>query len=222
MKYVDVRVRLPDELLHPMAEFIQNEDVVRYEEVVAWNFAPEESLEYELFYVEAEREPYEAKVQTVDSIREYRISPVDEGAFHVYAASKTREEDTRWRQAFAALDLVVVPPVAYLSDGAMQMTIVGDGDEIQTMLDSLPAGIEVEVDEIGTYERRRGLAGPLSDRQREAVQTAVDLGYYEVPRTASLADVAGELDCAESTASEVLRRAESAVLSTLVDRRWPH
>jgi len=221
VKYVDMRVVLPDDLAHPMVEFIREEDVIRYEEVVAWNILPGEDVEYELFYVEADREPYEAQVRSVDSILDYEISQVDEESFHVWVCNETREEDRQWRMAFAALSLVVVPPIAYDSQGGLHMVVVGAGEGIQTMLDSLPQGIEVEVKEIGTYERRRGLAGAMTTRQREAVRTAVDLGYYEVPREAELDAVAAELDCADSTASELLRRAEAGVLSTLVDRRWP-
>lgn len=221
VKYVDMRVVLPDDLAHPMVEFIREADVVEYEEVIAWNILPGEDLEYELFYVEAEREPYEAQVQSVDSVIDYEIAPVDEDSFHVWVCNETREEDRQWRMAFAALSLVVVPPIAYDSTGGLHMIVVGAGEGIQEMLDTLPGGVDVEVKEIGSYERRRGLAGAMTPRQREAVRTAVDLGYYEVPREAELDEVAAHLDCADSTASELLRRAEAGVLSTLVDRRWP-
>lgn len=216
-----MRVVLPNDLAHPMVEFVRYEDVVRYEELIAWNVLPGGDEEYVIFYVEADREPWEAQVETVDEVVEYEVAPVDEDSFHVYAREETREEDRQWRQAFAMLNLVVVPPIAIDSEGGMHMVVVGSGDDVQTMLDSLPDGIDVEVKEIGTYERRRGLAGAMTPRQREAVRTAVDLGYYEVPREADLDEVAAELDCADSTASELLRRAEAEVLSTLVDRRWP-
>ncbi|MFC6975764.1 helix-turn-helix domain-containing protein [Halomicroarcula sp. GCM10025709] len=57
----------------------------------------------------------------------------------------------------------------------------------------------------------------LSDRQREAVEAALSLGYYDIPRTATHEAVADALDCAPSTAAEHLRKAESRVLHALFD-----
>ena len=82
--------------------------------------------------------------------------------------------------------------------------------------------LDVDVLEVGTYDRRLGtVTGGLTDRQFEALETASELGYYAVPREASLSDVAAELDIAPSTASELLRRAESRVLPRLVGADGP-
>jgi len=61
----------------------------------------------------------------------------------------------------------------------------------------------------------------LTDRQRAALDTALDLGYYDVPRAASVADVAVELDCATSTAGELLRKAGRASSGTPSAARSP-
>lgn len=53
----------------------------------------------------------------------------------------------------------------------------------------------------------------LTDVQREALVTARDLGYFEVPRRASLDDVAAECGVSPQAVSERLRRATG----TLVD-----
>lgn len=219
MKYLDVRFRQPDWMLHPMQEVIRYDDVIRYEELLTWNLLPGEEVEYELFYVEADREPYEAAVESVESVRDYVITPIDEESFYVYACQETRPEDTLFRQAFADLHLLVVPPVVYDSEAALHMTIVGDGGDLRTLLENVPEEIDVTVNEVGEYDRRHGtVAGALTRRQFEVVEVAAELGYYEVPRKASLADVSAALDCAESTASTILRRAESRVMKALVER----
>jgi predicted DNA binding protein len=46
------------------------------------------------------------------------------------------------------------------------------------------------------------------------LETAYDLGFYEVPRQASTEDVAGELDIDPATASEHLQRAERNLLTS--------
>lgn len=62
------------------------------------------------------------------------------------------------------------------------------------------------------------MAGTFTERQRAAGDTALRLGYYEVPRDGTLDDVAEALGCAESTASVLLRRAERDMRSRILDR----
>jgi predicted DNA binding protein len=57
----------------------------------------------------------------------------------------------------------------------------------------------------------------LSSKQRQALQTAVDLGYYDVPRDASLSDVADELGVSTQAASERLRRGIASFVRTAID-----
>ncbi|WP_436936060.1 helix-turn-helix domain-containing protein [Halovenus marina] len=56
----------------------------------------------------------------------------------------------------------------------------------------------------------------LTDRQRDAILTAHEMGYFDIPRRASLDDVAAELDIAASSLSERLRRAQSHLIKTSV------
>lgn len=219
MRYLDAWLHQPDRLSHPMQRFIRRTDAVQYEELRAWNVDHEAGLEYELFYVEADRERYREALADVTSIREYSIAPIDDDTFHVYVCQETLPEIADWRRAFRDRELVVVPPIRFDADGAMGISVVGDGANIQQLLESMPDAIDVTVVEIGTYDRRGGsLAGALTDRQLEAVSTALDVGYYDVPRDAELSAVADGLGVAESSASVLLRRAERAVFSRLLDR----
>lgn len=61
----------------------------------------------------------------------------------------------------------------------------------------------------------------LTDPQREALRVAYELGYFEVPRGASLEAVADELDVGPSALSERLRRAERRLVETTVASTWP-
>jgi len=73
---------------------------------------------------------------------------------------------------------------------------------------------------------REGDDGPadgLTDRQREALVTAREMGYFEVPRAASLGGVADELGITASSLSERLRRAQDCLVERAVDsRKGPH
>lgn len=114
--------------------------------------------------------------------------------------------------SFTRDQLIVVKPVVY-RDGAVHVRFVGAADAVQGAVDELPDLIDVDVREVGDYHPAAGRAGAaLSERQREAIAVAQSIGYYERPRRATHADVAAELGCAPSTASEHLQRAEAKLV----------
>lgn len=58
----------------------------------------------------------------------------------------------------------------------------------------------------------------LTDRQRETLRTAAEMGYYEVPRRVELEDLAAVLGVSRQAVSERLRRATSALVRATVFR----
>ncbi|MFC4988540.1 helix-turn-helix domain-containing protein [Saliphagus infecundisoli] len=220
MKYLDVHLSQPEQMLHPMQRFIREREVVRREELVAWNVAGREGVEYELFYTEADLDPYREAIEGVESVRWYDLTPIDDDAFYVYVCQETRTEDVRWRGAFAALNLLVVPPIVYDANADFSMTVVGSGTDLQAMMEGLPDEIGVTVRTIGEYDARSApIGGELTDRQLEALSAGADLGYFEVPREAGVEDVADELGCAPSTAATLLQKGQARVVRRLVERR---
>lgn len=63
------------------------------------------------------------------------------------------------------------------------------------------------------------LATKLPEDQLAVLETAYDMGYFEVPREASATEVAERLDIAQSTASERLRTAERNLLELIYGAR---
>ena len=61
----------------------------------------------------------------------------------------------------------------------------------------------------------------LTDRQHEALRIAYELGHFDIPRQASLEDVAAELDISPSSVSERLRRAQTQLIEETVATTWP-
>lgn len=55
----------------------------------------------------------------------------------------------------------------------------------------------------------------LTDRQREALVAAYDAGYFDDPRTATLADVADELDISSTAVGRRLRRGTAGLVETV-------
>ena len=55
----------------------------------------------------------------------------------------------------------------------------------------------------------------LTPVQRETVEAALELGYFDIPRGVSMEELAAELDITPNAVSERLRRAERTLLSSL-------
>ncbi len=61
----------------------------------------------------------------------------------------------------------------------------------------------------------------LTDAQLEALTVALERGYFEVPRRATLADLAAELGVSDSAVSQRLRRGVAAVLVRALGEQSP-
>ncbi|TKX51939.1 DNA-binding protein, partial [Halorubrum sp. SP3] len=93
--------------------------------------------------------------------------------------------------------VVVVPPIDFRPDGVARLTVLGDQGPLRDALAGLPDRIDSEVLRIGEYDWRQHLFDPeLTDRQFDALAAAVECGYYESPRAASVEDVADRIDAA--------------------------
>lgn len=84
-------------------------------------------------------------------------------------------------------------------------------DELQDVLDASPLAYELLSLVEGTDIERL-----LTERQREVLETAVRMGYFEVPRDCTLAELADELDVDKSTTSTILRRGEAQLVKSFV------
>jgi predicted DNA binding protein len=215
MKVLRLTLRQPPELRHPMQDFLRESPAVDREELWAWTMFGTDADRL-LFYVAGEMEPYREAISSVETIDYFDLTPAGREGFYAYVVGEPMESELPFREAFVGLNIVIVPPIVFDDEGDVRATIVGAPDALQALVDGLPEGIVVDVERIGEYDHRKGaLAGALTDRQREAVEVAVETGYYAVPREASLGDVAEELGVAESTASTLLRRAESSVMARM-------
>ncbi|WP_327050834.1 helix-turn-helix domain-containing protein [Halomicrococcus gelatinilyticus] len=216
MKYLHLTLYHPPEQRNPMREFVMEHDDLERAELLNWNLSHPE-YDYLLFRIVGDPEPYAAALDESPLIRAFDVTTLDDESFYAYLEHEKRDVDGRFRAAFAETSLLVVPPIVYTGEGAMAMEIVGRPADMQGTMDDLPADIEVDVDQVGEYDASRvRFTSLLTDRQRESLAAAVETGYYDVPRTGTVEDVAAELDCAPSTASTHLRKAESRIVQELV------
>lgn len=83
-------------------------------------------------------------------------------------------------------------------------------------------GITMTIESVDTNSWDGGRSNlPLTDLQKEALRTAFETGYFEVPRDGTLVDLAEELGISDSAVSQRLRRGIASLVETTVVRREP-
>lgn len=204
-----VGLAFPRRTRHPMQNFLVDHPEMHREELWTWSFAG--GTPTVLFRVEGDLDAYCERIAGVDSVAEFDVAPVTDDSFYAFVRAEPSDPEWEWMRAFAQTSVVVVPPVVYDADGETTFEVLGDPADLRSVLSALPDRVDATVERAGEFDRRRG--GHLTARQREVVTTALDLGYYEVPREATLDDVADALGVAASTVSDHLRKAESAVMA---------
>ncbi|MFD1568544.1 helix-turn-helix domain-containing protein [Halolamina litorea] len=91
----------------------------------------------------------------------------------------------------------------------------------EAIQDELRDGLSVSFQQIQqpTHWADEGVSlAELPNEQREAVETAVRMGYYKTPRDASMADIADELSIPHSTLQYRLQEAESWIIGCFVSK----
>jgi predicted DNA binding protein len=216
VKYVRLAVREPPESRNPMHTFVMERDEVTLTQLWNWS-TTDEDVDVMLFRVVGDRDVYTAALEEVPFVTAFETVQLDESSFYTYVEHATRDDDQRFREPFVDRRVLTLPPIEFAADGETRMEVVGRSADVQAVVDGFPEEFGVRVDRVGSYEQGLDGAALLTDRQREAVAVALELGYYEVSRTASVADVAAELGCATSTAADHLRKAQARLARQAVD-----
>ena len=93
----------------------------------------------------------------------------------------------------------------------------GSQEQLSDMLGEMKAaGFDITLEKLQDYRIRETPLDALTDRQHEVLELAYELGYYDIPRGSSTAEIAAELGVDDSTVTEHLQRAEHNLLGTLL------
>ncbi|ESP87193.1 helix-turn-helix domain-containing protein [Candidatus Halobonum tyrrellensis] len=208
MRRVTFEVTYPPELAHPLHRRLTRESGVSRMELLAWG--PTATVTT-LSWYDADPETTAAVLAAVESIAERHLVESDEGTY-AFVHQTDFEFADDLMDLVSQANVVFVPPVTFRDDGSATVEAVGETASLSAFHDRLTDLVDVRVERVRAFGRRASSAA-LTDRQRAALDAAVTVGYYEVPRVGGVADVAAELDCAPSTAGELLRKAEAAVVT---------
>ncbi|WP_255152529.1 helix-turn-helix domain-containing protein [Halorarius halobius] len=117
-------------------------------------------------------------------------------------------------------DLVLDMPMEYADRGALRVTAIGTLETFREAMGSMTEEVGLRLLGTGDYvPTDRGLYAQLTERQRETLRAAVEVGYYEEPRQASYEDIADELGVSTGTVGEHLRKIEATVLKGVLPQK---
>ncbi|WP_253736948.1 helix-turn-helix domain-containing protein [Halohasta salina] len=212
MKQVTFTARYPPALAHPMHRALIESETLSRAELLMWG--PTEAVTT-LFWYDGPKAAVRELLAAVDSIERSALVAGDDGTYG-FLVQREYELATSVLELVAEAQLVFLPPVTFLDSGRVRFRAVGEGSALSEFHAGLSEVLETGIERVQPFRHgsvgRSESAGRLTDRQREALEAAVDVGYYDVPRTGDTAAVAAELDCEPSTAGELLRKAEAAVV----------
>ncbi|WP_265108646.1 helix-turn-helix domain-containing protein [Halosolutus halophilus] len=214
MKAVRLTLRHDAETVHPMRRFVSDHDAFGDYRMVHGNFSGADEHAF-IFHVVGDPDVYETALTEFGGVESYDLTRTGDRSFSVYVRDVPDDVGSQLIDTFSQGSLVPLPPLEYRSDWSVRFSVAGESDDLKRSLAQIPDGIEPTVDGVGEYDGGDAVIGALTARQREALRVARDLGYFDVPRSASVEDVAAELDCAPGTAAEHLRKAEATVMGEL-------
>ena len=166
-----------------------------------------------MVYAEGDVEAFRDELAWVPEVLDFEVVSAGDDRFYAYLQNELGELSRQLFGTFTRGSLLVVPPLEYGGDGTVTLSTFGPIDEIQAAIEEVPPPFEVAIDVVSGMGATPGLAETLlSPRQREAVEVAIEVGYYDVPRDGDYEAIAARMGCAPSTAAEHLRKAESKVL----------
>ena len=219
MQYLHVRLAGEDATLHPLVSTLTDPAVFADARMLAWSPSEDPPRATVLLYLDGDLDRFARVLDGTDLVLDFDVTAIEPGRGYAYVHSVPHPTEWELFELATAEGLLPVFPVEYRHDGSLSVRIVGPRDRLGAAVEATPDGVQTAIERVGEYDLGQPPIPPgLSPRQREALEVAHDLGYYEVPRETTRAAVADRLGCAESTASEHLRKAERAVVRTYLDR----
>ena len=213
MKHIRITASPEPERLPPFLACLLDADEIAEARAVDWNRASAATTTH-LYAVDGNAERFADAARASAGVDSVTVS-APEGP-RSYALLSVRDEEVPMfgviEETLARAGLVVRRPLVY-RDGRIHGRVVGDPDALQAVLDGAPDELALRIDAVDRFpDARADPMAALSDRQREAVAAALRLGYYEQPRAATHEDIAAALDCAPTTASTHLQKAEAKLI----------
>lgn len=214
MRYVTVLVYPAEGEVHPVARRLAEEPAVRRKAVHAVKEVPDGTIV--LFTeIEGDVDRYGELMDASSEVITYATSGEDPAYCYVQVEGSPRTR--RLLEFVQHRDFVVRMPIEYTADGGRRVTMVGREADFVDAVAEPPESIEMELVSTGEYHPdAEDVFADLTDRQREVLEAAIRMGYYENPRRATHEEIATEVGVEPGTVGKHLRNVESRVFSKYV------
>lgn len=161
-------------------------------------------------------------VDSVDVVEQYETS---EGRYAATILLRGRLTELTPLQALMYEGYLPIGPTK-LEDGCEYFNLLlGDRSELSNAIELLSEFGSVSVERITQDIQReitpsraewQELLSSIPTRQREFLNTAVEMGYFEIPRAVTLEELAEEMGITKTTASTHLRKVERKLITFLL------
>ena len=215
MKYLKLSLSPTERVIHPIDGFVAGHEAVSREALLHVDCRADGTTVL-LYRVTGDGEAFADALAEQPEVHDQEVVDLAGEAYHAFVQAHSTDRGNALLDVAHEHALIVDTPLEF-TDGGLQATLVGTHGNLRNALGAIPDAVEFAVDNAGTYvPGSEDLLSPLTDRQLEVFETAVEEGYYDVPRRATHKDIAENLGCAPSTVDEHLRKAESRVVTGLL------
>lgn len=215
MRYATIIVHQNEETFHPIAHRLDQEPSLQRKAIHAIKLLDDGTIAL-LGEVEGDLDRYRELMRDSPEVRTFAVSGDESG--YVYSQVESSEQARKMLERRDRGDFVVKMPIEYTDDGGRKVTVIGQEESLLGLSELFDVGAtELELVSTGPYSPdAEGVFAGLTDRQREVLEVALELGYYENPRQATLEDIAVELDVDHGTVGKHIRAIESKVFEKYV------
>lgn len=215
MRFVEFVITPDEHGLHPTDKVITEHPDLTRELIHNINLLADGTVSA-LYQLRGDLDTARGIVENADDILGYTMSQTRD-SIHAYVHLEPTDELRELLHIPKEYEVIPDFPFEFTSQGGAHLCVVGDYDQIRRAMGEVPSAYSLQLTSTGIYQpTAERLFAELTDRQRETLKTAVELGYYQDSREATYKDIAEALDRTDGTVGEHLRKVESKVMEELV------
>lgn len=215
MRYLRMTLSPEGGTFHPVDGIIAEHDEIYRGRLLHINLLKDDTV-MGLYSAGGDAELLKEKLDEHPDVLRYDLFDVGDDAYHLYMHVDQGEPVVSLLSTLEENKLILDTPIEFADEG-VTATVLGEQQTLRTALDDIPDDVNVDIEQVGEYSPGSNrILAQLTDRQREVLEIAVEEGYYAMPREATHDEVADEVGCAPSTASEHLRKLETKIMEELV------
>lgn len=117
-------------------------------------------------------------------------------------------------------DLGIAHDISDVRPAGIDLSVIGSHSTLsESVAAASDAGMDLHLRRLTEFQGEGPVLDRLTEKQRRVVETAFEMGYYDVPRQTSTEAIAEAVGLDDSTVAEHIQRAERNLMETLLGER---